>query len=177
MYAATKQRGINMRTYLTMTSIILLLIALMALTAGCAVKQVRLQSTTEAKKAFTEVDIDPGNYAFFTTGPEATPEAILLIKNAYLGNFDSSGWKLRDKETIMNLLNKISQTTSPGKQFGFPVVTEKGGPVKGLMFTAFGHGRVFVDKEKGIFKVATPAMLDTGQGTFDRSSCSISVCQ
>jgi hypothetical protein len=160
-----------------MGAVSLMLAAVMFLISGCAGKQIRLERTDEVKKTFQEVDIDPKEYAFFTAGPQSTPEAILLIKNAYLGDFDSSGWKLRDKETIMDLLKRISEATRPGKQYGFPVVTEEGGPVKGMMFTAFPHARAFVDKEEGVFRVATPAMLDTGQGTLSRTSCSISVCQ
>jgi hypothetical protein len=154
-----------------------MLVAVMFLISGCAGKYIRLERQAEVKKTFQEVDIDPKEYAFFTAGPKSTPEAILLVKNQYLGEFDSSGWKLRDKQTIMDLLKSISEATRPGKQYGFPVVTEEGGPVKGIMFTAFPHGRVFIDEEQGVFRVATPAMLDTGQGTFDRTSCSISVCQ
>ena len=179
MYVASINRAIHTRSNFTMTSIALLLVAVMvmAMTAGCAGRQVRLESSTDVKRTFDEVDIDPKEYAFFTTGPEAAPEAVLLIKNAYLGDFDSSGWKLRDKQTVMNMLKQISETASPGRKFGFPVVTEENGPVKGLMFTAFRHGKVFVDEEENVFRVATPAMLDTGQGTHHRTSCSISVCQ
>lgn len=176
MYAATKLRGINMRTYLTMTSIILLLFALITLTAGCATKYVRLTPTSEVRSAFMDMDIDPAKYAFFTTGPDSAPEAILLIKNEYLGDFDSSGWTLRDKQTIMDMLKNIADSASEGRKYGFPVKTEKDGVTKGLIFTGYRHGKVLVDEEEGVFRVATPAMMDTGGAMFKRSKCSISVC-
>lgn len=177
MYAATKHKGINIRTYLTMTSIVLLVFALMALTTGCATKQLRLNATSEVRSTFMEVDIDPAKYAFFTTGPDSAPEALLLIKNEYLGDFDSSGWTLRDKQTIMDMLKNITDSASEGKKYGFPVITEKDGVTKGMIFTGYRHGKVFVDKEEGVFRVATPAMMDTGGAMYKRSKCSISVCK
>jgi len=166
------------RRPLSLAVVLLVLgITLVVLITGCAIKHVRLRSTAEVRNTFMKVDINPDDYAFFTTGPNATPEAILIIENDHLGDFDSSGWKLRDKQTIMNLLRKISTTPSEGKKYGFPVKTEKDGVTKGMIFTGYSFGKVFVDKEEGVFKVATPAMLDTGQAMFKRSKCSISICQ
>jgi len=146
------------------------------LTAGCGIKYVTLTPTAEVRRTFDKVDINPDDHAFFSTGPDAAPEAVLLIDNDYLGEFDSSGWKLRDKQTVMDLLRSISTKATEGKKFGFPV-TDDEGVIKGKLFTAFRHGKVFIDKEEGTFKVATPAMLDTGRGTSKRTSCSISICQ
>ena len=78
--------------------------------SGCgSTKYVTLTPTKEAKQTFQKVDMNPDDYAFFTTGPDATPEAVLLVDNQYLGEFDSAGWKLRDKQLIMDMLKAISQ--------------------------------------------------------------------
>ena len=162
--------------FCTLVSLTFGLITMVALFTGCATKQVTLHPTVEAKKAFTEVDINPSDYAFFSTGPDAAPEALLIIANDYLGEFDSSGWKLRDKKKMMDMLRTIKNKATQARTYGYPVVDDQG-TVKGKLFTTFRHGKVFIDKEEGSFSVATPAMLDIGKGTLKRTSCSISVCQ
>ena len=144
--------------------------------SGCAFKTVALFPNSKVLNTFDTVDIDPDKYAFFTTGPEATPEAVLLIENPYLGEYDSSGWKLRDKDFVMNLLRAISKKSGEAKKFGYAVQDDQG-IVKGMLFMTAKSGKVFIDKEEGTFKVATPAMLDTGLGAAKRTSCSISICQ
>ncbi len=146
------------------------------LTAGCGLKYVTLTPTPEVGRIFKTVDINPDEFAFFTTGPDAMPEAMLLIENKYLGEFDSAGWKLRDKETIMALLRTIGPKKTATQKFGFPVKDDQG-VEKGKLFTTFRVGKMFIDEEEGSFKVATPAMLDIGKGAYKRSSCSISLCQ
>ncbi len=175
-YTRSKAQGIDPKTCLTVTATVLTLFAFMILTSGCATKQVSLRPTTEAKKAFTEVTINPSDYAFFSTGPDASPEALLIIANEYLGRFDSSGWKLRDKGTMMDLLETIKSKASEARKYGFPV-TDDQGTVMGKLFTTFRHGKVFIDKEERTFSVATPAMLDIGKGSLKRTSCTISICQ
>jgi len=150
--------------------------AIALIATGCATTAVRLQPSNEVKAAFINVDIDPQRYVFFTTGPDAAPEAVLLIENIAMSEFDSSGWRLRDKKAVMDILTGISKRTSEGKKYGYEV-TDDQGEIKGMMFTAFRQGRVFVDKEEDIFSVATPAMMDTGIGTSKRTGCSISICQ
>jgi hypothetical protein len=154
----------------------LLVLALVVIVIGCATSAVRLSPSEEVKATFTKVDINPDEYAFFTTGPDAAPEAVLIIENRYLADFDSSGWKLRDKQGVMDLLKAIASKPSEAKKFGFPV-RDAQGTVKGKMFTTFRQGKVFLDKKEGTFSVATPAMLDTGMGTAKRTGCSISICQ
>lgn len=151
-------------------------LALVVMVTGCATNAVMLNPTEEVKATFTKVDINPDEYAFFTTGPDAAPEAVLIVENRYLADFDSSGWKLRDKQAVMDLLKAIASKPSEAKKFGYPV-TDDQGSVKGKMFTTFRQGKVFLDKKEGTFSVATPAMLDTGMGTSKRTGCSISICQ
>jgi hypothetical protein len=147
------------------------------MTTGCgSTKYVTLTPTQEVRQTFQKVDMNPEEYAFFTTGPDAAPEAVLLIGNKYLGEFDSSGWKLRDKQTIIDMLKAISRKKSLGSKFGYPVKDDQG-VEKGLLFTTFRVGKMYVDKEEGSFRVATPAMLDIGKGAYKRTSCSISICQ
>ena len=159
-----------------------LLLLVLGLTVGIVVfgcgttKYVTLTPTPEAKQTFDKVDMNPDDYAFFTTGPDATPEAVLLIDNEYLGEFDSAGWKLRDKQFVIDMLKAISKKKSLGQKFGYPVKDDQG-VEKGLLFTTFRVGRMFIDKEEGSFRVATPAMLDIGKGAQKRTSCSISICQ
>ena len=143
---------------------------------GCSANRVSLKPTSAATETFKTVDINPDKYAFFTAGPEATPEAILLIANEHMGDFNSSGWKLRDKKTIMNLLKAISSKGSIAKKYGFPVVG-KDGVEKGKLYTTMRVGRMSIDKEDESFSVATPEMLDIGKGAYKRTSCSISICQ
>jgi hypothetical protein len=144
---------------------------------GCgSTKYVTLTPTTEVRETFQKVDMNPEDYAFFTTGPDATPEAVLLVGNQYLGEFDSAGWKLRDKQMIIDMLKAISKKKSLGSKFGYPVKDDQG-VEKGLLFTTFRVGKMFIDKEEGSFRVATPAMLDIGKGAYKRTSCSISICQ
>jgi hypothetical protein len=151
--------------------------ALGVMVTGCgSTKYVTLTPTPEVRETFKKVDMNPDDYAFFTTGPDATPEAILLISNQYLGEFDSAGWKLRDKQFVIDMLKAISKKKSLGQKFGYPV-TDDQGVQKGLLFTTFRVGKMFIDKEEGSFRVATPAMLDIGKGAYKRSSCSISICQ
>ncbi len=159
--------------------VVLLLLAMVPamLTAGCgSIKYVTLTPTPEVGKTFKTVDINPDDYAFFTTGPDATPEAILLIGNKYLGEFDSAGWKLRDKKTTMDMLKVIGPKKTEAKKFGIPVKDNQG-VVKGKLFTTFHVSKMFIDEEENTFKVATPAMLDIGIGSRKRTSCSISLCQ
>jgi len=144
---------------------------------GCgSTKYVTLTPTKEALQTFKKVDMNPDDYAFFTTGPESAPEAVLLIGNKHLGEFDSAGWKLRDKQEIIDLLKAISEKKSLASKFGYPVKDDQG-VEKGLLFTTFRVGKMFIDEEQGSFRVATPAMLDIGKGAYKRTSCSISVCQ
>lgn len=173
------QTGGNIRKslgYPAMSFLSILGCAIALMATGCATTAVRLQPSDEVKTAFLNVDIDPEKYVFFTTGPDTAPEAVLLIENGAMSEFDSSGWRLRDKKAVMDLLTGISKTTSEGKKYGYEV-TDDQGEIKGMMFTAFRQGRVFVDKEEDIFSVATPAMMDTGIGTSKRTGCSISICQ
>jgi len=144
---------------------------------GCgSTKYVTLTPTDEVRQTFQKVDINPDEYAFFTTGPDSAPEAVLLIGNKYLGEFDSAGWKLRDKQMILDMLKGISKKKTLGSKFGYPVKDDQG-VEKGLLFTTFRVGKMFIDKEEGSFRVATPAMLDIGKGAYKRTSCSISICQ
>jgi hypothetical protein len=78
----------------------------------------------------------------------------------------------------MAILRKIRDKPKPTgtvNNNGFPVVDDNG-DVKGMMFTTFNHGKIFIDKEEGTFAVATPEMLDSGIGTRQRTSCNVSVC-
>lgn len=162
--------------YPAMSFLSILGCAIALIATGCATTAVRLQPSDEVKAVFADVDIDPQKYVFFTTGPDAAPEAVLLIENQAMADFDSSGWRLRDKNAVMDILTTISKRSSEGKKYGYKV-TDDQGEIKGMMFTAFRQGRVFVDKEEGTFSVATPAMMDTGIGTSKRTGCSISICQ
>ena len=173
------QTGGNIRKSLgyNAAGLVVTALAVALVTAGCgSYKNVRLTPTAEVRETFEKVDINPDAYAFFTTGPDAMPEAILLIDNNFLGEFDSGGWKLRDKQLVMELLKSISQKKSLASKYGYPVMDDHG-IEKGMLYTTFRVGKVFIDKEEGSFRVATPAMLDTGKGAYKRTGCSISICQ
>lgn len=176
---AVNQAGVNAKKLLwyPVTAVLVLGFTVALMATGCgSTKYVTLTPTAEVRETFQKVDINPDEYAFFTTGPETTPEAILLIDNDYLGEFDSGGWNLRDKQFVMDLLKTISEKKSLGSKFGYPVMDDQG-VEKGLMYTTFRVGKMFIDKEEGSFRVATPAMLDIGKGAYKRTSCSISICQ
>ena len=171
------KRTLKKHVLCTLCTLSALSIGLCATITGCgSTKYVTLTPTAEVRETFKKDDMNPDDYAFFTTGPDTTPEAVLLIDNKYLGEFDSAGWKLRDKQFVVDLLKAISKKESLGSKFGYPVIDDQG-VNKGLMFTTFRVGKMFIDKEEGSFRIATPAMLDIGKGAYKRTSCSISICQ
>jgi hypothetical protein len=127
--------------------------------AGCTgVQTVPLRKDMGVEQEFKNFEIDFEAYDFFSAVSEANPDAILAIKKEFVDEFNSRGWKSRNREELPGLIKGLVSRAQIKWAYGM-LVTDENGAVKGKLYSRFDRHKVFVYTQKGYFTVQTPDMV------------------
>jgi hypothetical protein len=124
----------------TLQKIVLLLFAVVLVT-GCARPDYgQLVRSEEATRAFETATVLP-DHTYYYTGPEARPEAIMALDNAYTLANERNFWiKVDISEDRLQMWNRIirNETRIKFPYYGSRIVTPEG-KVAGVWYSRYDH--------------------------------------